>query len=151
MKQMKAQIVKSTTLALLFSFLAFNALAEDERVFKNGNYWEVSSIEVVDGQWLNYATHLKGMWRKSMEFSKSNGWISDYKIIINQHPRKGEPDMYLISIFSEMATKKQEDERYEAYIKWSKSTIAKMEQESGERMVMRHLSGNSLLREVTFR
>ena len=148
---MKAKILKTTTLALLLSFLAFNALAEDERVYKNGNYWEVSAIEIVDGQWLNYATHLKGKWRDSMEFAKSNGWISDYKMLINLHPRNGEPDMYLISIFSEMATQAQEDERYEAYMKWSKSTIAKMEEDSGERMVMRHLSGDSLLREVTFR
>jgi hypothetical protein len=54
-------------------------------------------------------------------------------------------------MFEEMATKAQEDKRYEAYIKLAKSTIAEMEEGSGERVVMRNLSGNSLLREVTFR
>ena len=148
---MKAQLVKSTLLAFLFSLLTFNALAEDERVYKNGDYWEVTGIEVMDGQWLNYANHLKGQWRDSLEFAKSNGWITGYKILINKYARDGEADMYLISTFEEMATKAQEDERYKAYMEWSKSTIAKMEKGSGERVVMRHLLSDSLLREVTFR
>ncbi|MFQ3192000.1 MAG: hypothetical protein ACI936_003151 [Paraglaciecola sp.] len=54
-------------------------------------------------------------------------------------------------MFKAMATKAQEDERYKAYMEWSKSTIAKLEESSGERVVMRHLSGNALMREVTFR
>jgi hypothetical protein len=59
--------------------------------------------------------------------------------------------MYLITMFEEMATKAQEDERYKAYMEWSKSTIAEMQEGSSERVVMRHLSGSSLMREVTFR
>lgn len=147
----KALTTKYSMLICFLSLLSFNALAEDERVFKNGDYWEVSSITIVDGQWLNYANHLSTKWRDSQEFAKSKGWINGYKVIINQYPRNGEPDMYLITMFEEMATKTQEDERYKAYMEWSKSTIAKLEESSGERVVMRHLSGNSLLREVTFR
>jgi hypothetical protein len=148
---MKTKIKKYTMLVCLLSLYSFNEFAEDERVYKNGDYWEVSAIEIVDGQWLNYGKHLSGQWRASMEFSKSKGWISDYKMLVNQYPRDGEPDMYLITIFDEMATKAQEDERYKAYMKWSKSTIAKMEEGSGKRVVMRRLSSDSLLREVTFR
>jgi hypothetical protein len=148
---MKAQILKTTIFACLFGLLSFNALAQDERVYKNGDYWEVSAIEVVDGQWLNYAKHLSGQWQSSMEFAKSKGWISGYKMLINQHPRDGEPDMYLITMFEEMATRAQEDERYKAYMEWAKSSMADMEEASGERVVMRRLSGDSLLREVTFR
>mgnify|MGYP003679764956 CR=1 FL=1 len=147
----KTFITKPSVLICLLSLLSFNTLAADERVFKNGDYWEVSSITVVDGQWLNYAKHLSTKWRDSQEFAKSKGWINGYKVIINQYPRDGEPDMYLITMFETMATKAQEDERYKAYMEWSKSTIAKLEESSGERVVMRHLSGNALMREVTFR
>ncbi|AGH45212.1 hypothetical protein [Paraglaciecola psychrophila] len=148
---MKTFITKPSVLICLLSLLSFNTLAADERVFKNGDYWEVSSITVVDGQWLNYAKHLSTKWRDSQEFAKSKGWINGYKVIINQYPRDGEPDMYLITMFETMATKAQDDERYKAYMQWSKSTIAKLEESSGERVVMRHLSGNALMREVTFR
>ena len=148
---MKALITKSSLFICLLSLLSFNALAEDERVFKNGDYWEVSSITVVDGQWLNYAKHLSTRWRDSQEFAKSKGWISGYKVIINQYARNGEPDMYLITMFESMTTKAQEDERYNAYMKWAKSSMADMAADSGERVVMRHLSGDSLMREVTFR
>lgn len=147
----KTFITKPSVLICLLSLLSFNTLAADERVFKNGDYWEVSSITVVDGQWLNYAKHLSTKWRDSQEFAKSKGWINGYKVIINQYPRDGEPDMYLITMFETMATKAQDDERYKAYMQWSKSTIAKLEESSGERVVMRHLSGNALMREVTFR
>ena len=56
--------------------MPFNALAGVERVFKSGDYREVSSITVVDGQWLNYAKNLSIRWRDSQEFAKSKGWIS---------------------------------------------------------------------------
>ncbi|MFT6989492.1 MAG: hypothetical protein ACJASL_001465 [Paraglaciecola sp.] len=148
---MKTFITKPSVLIYLLSLLSFNTLAADERVLKNGDYWEVSSITVVDGQWLNYAKHLSTKWRDSQEFAKSKGWINGYKVIINQYPSDGELDMYLITMFEIMATKAQEDERYNAYMEWSKSTIAKLEESSGERVVMRHLSGDALMREVTFR
>ncbi|MFT5542871.1 MAG: hypothetical protein ACI97K_001989 [Glaciecola sp.] len=150
---MKAQLIrKSGMFICLLSLLSFNSLAqEDERVFKNGDYWEVSSITVVDGQWQNYAIHLSNRWRDSMEFAKTKGWINGYKVLTNEYPRNNEPDLYLITMFGEMATKAQEDERYKAYMEWSKSTIAEMQEGSGERVVMRHLSGDVLLREVTFR
>ena len=136
---------------MFLSLLSFNVLADDERVFKNGDYWEVSSITIVVGQWLNYAKHLSTKWRDSQEFSKSKDWINGYKVIINQYPRDCEPGMYLITMLEAMATKAQEDERYKSYMEWSKSTIAKIEESSGERVVMHHLSDDSLFREVSFR
>lgn len=130
--------------------MPFNALAGVERVFKSGDYREVSSITVVDGQWLNYAKNLSIRWRDSQEFAKSKGWING-QVIINQYARNGEPDMYLITIFEAMTTKDQEDERYNAQMKWVKISIAELEEDSGERVVMRYLSGGSFMREVTFR
>lgn len=148
---MKALITKTSLLICMFSLLSFNALAKEERVFKNGEYWEVSAISIVDGQWYNYATHLSNKWRDSMEFAKSKGWINDYKVIVNEYPRKDEPDMYLITIFDEMADRIQEEERYQAWKKWSKDTLAERAKGFGDRVVMRHLTGDTLLRELTFR
>ncbi|MFT4811386.1 MAG: hypothetical protein ACI9LX_004763 [Paraglaciecola sp.] len=54
-------------------------------------------------------------------------------------------------MFKTKTTKAQDDERYKAYMEWSKSTFAKLEESSGERFVMRHLSGYAPMREVTFR
>ncbi len=149
---MKIQLLTKAGIAICFmSMMTFNVFAEDERVYKNGDYWEVSSIKVADGQWLNYAKHLSKQWRDSMEFAKSKGWIKGYKVVVNQYPREDEPDLYLITMFEEMATKAQEDERYKAYMEWSKASMAEMQKGSGERVAMRHLGSNSLLREVTFR
>jgi hypothetical protein len=54
-------------------------------------------------------------------------------------------------MFEAMTSKSQENERYNAYMTWSKSSMAKMAADSGERVVMRHLNGDSLMCEVTFR
>ena len=107
---MKAFTTNSSILICFLSLPFFNVLAEDERVFKNGDYWEVSSITIVGGKWLNYVKHLSTKQRDLQEFAKSKDQINGYKIIINQYSRDGEPDMYLITMFEAMATKKQEDE-----------------------------------------
>ena len=70
---MKALTTKYSMLICFLSLLSFNALAEDERVFKNGDYWEVSSIRIVGGQWLNYVKHLSTKWRDLQDFTNSKG------------------------------------------------------------------------------
>jgi len=145
-------IIKLLSGIIFCLFISSLSLAQsDERVFKSGDYWDVSAIEVMDGQWLNYADHLANSWRSSMEFAKSKAWIKDYKVIVNTHARDGEADLYLITIFEEWPTKEEEDKRYKAWMEWSEESLATMEKESGERVQMRRLMSDSLLQELHFR
>ena len=50
-----------------------------------GDYWEVTGIDIKDGGGLKYANWLADEWRKSLEFSKSKGWIKDYVVFSNVH------------------------------------------------------------------
>ncbi len=70
----------------------------DEYPFINGDFWEVSGIHLKDGGGLAYANHIAGAWRKDQEFAKSKGWIKSYTVLLNNYPRKGEPDIYLITV-----------------------------------------------------
>lgn len=134
----------------LIAVTPLNAMA-DERVYKWGDYWEISAISVEDGQWLNYGKHLADEWRSSMEFAKSKGWINDYKVISNLHARDGEADLYLVTIFTDWASEDENDKRYAAWMEWSKKSLDKMQKQSGERVKMRRLVGNQLWQELTFR
>ncbi|GAC15814.1 hypothetical protein [Aliiglaciecola lipolytica] len=128
-----------------------SSLMADERVFKNGDYWEVTSVEIEDGQWLTYAKHLADEWRSSMEFAKSKKWIKEYKVVYNVHARDGEADLYLITIFDKWASLEEEESRFTEWMEWSKESLSKLEEESGDRAKIRRLMSDSLLQELHFR
>lgn len=104
------KIFTSIVISLL-TLSSFSAMAED-RAFKSGDYWDVSEIEIMDGQWVNYTQHLAEGWRSSQEFAKSKGWIKDYKVLVNVHARDGEADLYLITVFDNWVSPDEEDKRY---------------------------------------
>jgi hypothetical protein len=136
--------------AYFFAVSSFNTMA-DERVFEEGDYWEIAAIEVKDGHWLDYGNHLANEWRSSMEFAKSKGWITDYKVISNLHPRDGEATLYLVTIFTDWATAEENDKRYAAWMEWTQQSLDKIEEQSGERVTMRRIMGEQLMQELTFR
>ena len=137
---------------ILFGALAMNvAQAQDEPPFISGDYWEVTGIKTADGAGLKYARWLAGEWRKNSEFAKSQGWIKDFMVISNVHARSDEPDLYLISVFENMATVEQGEERRKKYLEWAKKSMDKMAEESGNRAEYRTVMSTSLLRHMKFR
>lgn len=128
----------------------FNTMA-DERIFKGGDYWEVTAIEVKDGHWLDYGNHLANEWRSSMEFAKSKGWINGYKVIGNLYPREGEATLYLLTMFTNWPSETENDERYAAWIEWSKKSLDKMEEQSEDRVAIRRIMSDQLMQELIFR
>ena len=119
--------------------------------FVPGNFWDVTGIVIKDGGGPKYATFLAGEWRDNQEFAKSQGWIKSYMILSNAYPRKGEPDLYLISVTEQMASGAESEKRQTAYMAWRKKTLSQMESESGNRAEFREVSTSSLLQELNFR
>lgn len=142
----------SVLAVILFSVFAVNiAQAQDEPPFIGGDYWEVTGIKIMDGAGLKYARHLAGEWRESNEFAKSQGWIKDFMVISNVHPRSDEPDIYLITVFENMATVEENEERRKKYLDWAKKGMDKMLEESGNRAEYRTVMSTSLLQHLKFR
>jgi hypothetical protein len=133
------------------SFATSAPAVADDFPLVAGDFWEVTGIHIKDGGGLAYATFLAGEWRKNQEFGKSKGWIKNYMILGNSYPRKGEPDIYLITITDRIATGAEGEKRSDEYLEWRKTTIAQMEKESGNRAEFRELGSNSLLQELKFR
>jgi len=126
-----------------------SAIAQDnEDPFKRGAYWEVTGIHVNDGSGLKYANHLANNWIRNQEFAKSKGWISAYHVLSNAYPRKGEPNVYLVTIFKEMTGPEEDDRRAKEWMEFNKSTMAKMQAESGERAEYRTVGSEMLLMEM---
>ncbi|GAB5482485.1 MAG: hypothetical protein Pars92KO_22420 [Parasphingorhabdus sp.] len=116
-----------------------------------GDYSEVAGIFVKDGGAYKYATHLATKWVDVQEFAKSKGWISDYKILINEYPRDGEPTIYLMTTFSRMADAAEGERRNKAYDAYMKSSAEQQIAESGNRAEYRTVQSSMLLREYKVR
>ena len=139
------------------ALLALSVTAVPSSVFAQewpmtgGDFWEVSGIDVADGAGLKYSSWLAAEWRKNLEFAKSKGWIKDYKVLANNYPRKGEADLYLIRIMESIPTGAEGEERAKEWVEWMKKSVAKMQEESGNRAEYREVLSSSLLQEMHFR
>lgn len=144
---------KAIVLLALFAAsvsLTTSAMAQDWPM-TGGDYWDVSAITVKDGGGLKYANWLADEWRKGNEFAKSKGWIKDYFVLSNVHPRKGEADLYLVRVFESMPSGPEGEKRGEEYREWRKKSVADMVSESGNRAEYREVTSSSLLQVLNFR
>jgi hypothetical protein len=122
------------------------AAAAQEWPIEPGDFVDVSMIDIEDGHSLEYAQHLAGQWRKSSDFAKAQGWITDYQIWTNEYPREGEAEVWLVSWFPNMADKAELLRREKAFNDYMKTTAAAQQAASGKRATYRKLAGSILLR-----
>lgn len=142
----------AAVLAASFS-LAFTApaLADDPWPTEEGDYVQVSMISIKDGHDLHYMQFLAGQWRKNQDFAKAQGWISGYEILVNGNRRPGEPDLYLVVRFPEVASKAEAKKREAAFDAFNQQTTAQMEAASGERASYRTQMGSQMLRALVWK
>jgi hypothetical protein len=72
--------------------------------FVGGDYWDVAAIKIDDGHFADYADFLVSDSCRQNQFAKSKGWIKAYYILSNNNPRKGEPDLYLVTVSDRIPT-----------------------------------------------
>lgn len=116
-----------------------------------GDYAEVGGIFVKDGASMKYAMFIADDWKKNQEFAKSQGWITGYKIYINENPREGEPNVYLMTMFTSLPDAAEGERRQKVYDAWAKTTEAQRDAASGNRAEYRTIKSSMLLREYKVR
>ena len=147
--------MKSVRFAALAAFtLAFAAplpaLAQNDP-FTGGDYVSVTGVSIDDGHYLDYANFLSGFYKAQEDFAVKQGWQTSYEILANVHPRKGEPDLYLLRRFKNIPDG-AEGERRSAMIRAQvKLDDAQMEAASGDRAKFRHVESTVLLQEMKWR
>ena len=139
------------TVGALLLAVSLPATAQEENPWKLGNYWNVSGIHVKDGSGLKYAQYLAAEWVKNQEYARSQGWISDFMVLTNTHPREGEPNLYLITIASSLPDSDESDKRGRMMREFNKMTLAQMQAQSAGRADMRELGSQVQLRQLVLR
>ncbi len=142
-------LMTAAALAVTLPFAA-PAMAQDFPLAP-GDYTDVSGIFVSDGGEFKYAQHLADQWVTAQEFAKSQGWISDYKIMVNINPRDGEPHIYLMTTFTSLPDAAEQARRTAAYAAWDERSRSQEQliAESGNRAEYRTVQGSMLLQEYT--
>lgn len=125
--------------------------AAEEWPLVQGDYWEMTGVHLKDGGALAYANFLATEWKANQEFAKSKGWIKGYMVLSNANSRRGEPDLYLITISERLVSGPEAEKRAEEYMAWRKKTQAQMQKESGNRLEIREVGSSTLLQELNFR
>ena len=129
---------------------AVPAAAQDFPV-TGGDYWTVAEITIDDGHFGDYADHLAGLYRKSVDFQKSKGWIKTSYILSNVNKRAGEPDLYLVTIADRPTTPAEDESRAKETNAFLQSSSRQADTQSGARAKYRTLGGNMLLQEQVYR
>jgi hypothetical protein len=140
--------------ALGAAAMAFSvpALAQaDPYPFEGGDYVSVTGIDISDGADLKYAKWLAGEWRSNEDYAVAQGWISRYEILINEFPRKGEPDMYLVRYFPRFVDNAEGEKRRQALMARYKRSEEKLQEESAGRATFREVNGSMLLRKMEWK
>ena len=150
MRKAAIMMIAVLTFGASTMMMSGTAVAE-EWPLKGGDYWEVTGIDIHDGGGYKYAKWLATEWRKDLEFAKSKGWIKDYMIISNVHPRSSEPDLYLIRVRESIVSAAEGEKRQKEYMDWQEKSIEKMQSESGNRAEYRTVMSDSLLQVLKFR
>lgn len=143
------KLIKTALLAATIALAvpaATPAIAQDYPL-KPGEYVQMNGIYVKDGSDLKYAEWLATEWKRFQEYSKSQGWISDYGIYANINPREGEPNIYLVVQFASIPDAAEQERRDKAFDKWSRTTVAEQVAASGNRAEYRTVISSMLLQE----
>ncbi len=143
---------KLTLAALGAATLLFAApAAAQDFPVTGGDYWTVAEVTIDDGHFGDYADHLAGLYRKSIDFQKSKGWIKASYILSNVNKRAGEPDLYLVTIADRPTTPAEDEARAKEINAYLQSNARQNDSQSGARAKYRHLGGTMLLQEMTYR
>jgi hypothetical protein len=140
----------ATILVFAAAVMPTRALASDWPLAQ-GDFWEVTGVHLKDGGSLAYANFIATEWKADQEFAKTKGWIKGYMVFSNSYARKGEPDLYLVTVSERLPSGAESDKRDDEYTAWKKKSNAQLVKESGNRAEVREIQSGMLLQELKFK
>jgi L-rhamnose mutarotase len=119
-----------------------------DRAYTEGAVVEVGAVRTEPGMFEEYMKYLAGPYKQSMEEQKKAGVILDYSIYATVPRREGDPDLYLITVYKNMAALDDLNAKTDAI---SEKIFGSMDQQSAATVTrgkLRTLVGSELMREL---
>jgi len=146
---MKFKIRALGALAGIFAFgVLANVASAADRAYTEGSVLNVSSIRTEPGMFDAYMTYLAGTYKQLMEEQKKAGIILDYAVYSVVPQKPGDPDIYLVTTYKNMAALDGLADRTDAI---QQKLIGDMAQRSAAMIArgkLRTLGGSQLIRQL---
>ena len=147
--------LKSRALGALAGVVAFAALsvpaAAQERAYSEGPVSVVSSIRTEPGMYDTYLRYLQTTYKPMMEEAKKAGVILDYAIYDREPRGPGEPNLYLVVTYKNMAAMDGLSDKMDPIQQKYFGDPAKRDAAMVERTKMRKQLGSETIREVVLK
>jgi hypothetical protein len=147
--------LKTRALGALAGLLSIVALSGSvvaaDRPYTEGAVVNVSAVRTEPGMFEEYMKYLAGPYKQSMEEQKKAGVIIDYAIYAAIPRREGDPDLYLITVYKNMAALDDLDAKTDAI---TEKIFGSMDQQTSATVArgkLRTLVGSELIRELNLK
>lgn len=136
---------------LVLVLASSNASFAQNRTYKDGSVWSVSTIKSETGQTVTYLNSLKTTWKGVMDEAKTQGLILSYKILSGTSANPDDWDILLMVEYKNLAAMEGNEEKWDAI----QAKVVGNEDAQGKlrdnRVKMRMIYGGKLLREVVYK
>ena len=122
--------------------------AAAERPYTEGSVVNVSSLRTEPGMFNEYMKYLAGPYKQMMEAQKAAGIILDYKVYAVTPRGPHDPDIYLLTMYKNMAALDGLQDRVEPIQQQMFGDIAQRSAKTIERGKLRSLIGSQQLRRL---
>lgn len=134
--------------AALLSVFSMTVSADDERSYNEGNVVDVTAVRTKPGMFDAYMKWLDTTYKQLMDEQKKAGIIVDYAAYAGSPRTPHDPDVYLVTVYKNMAALDNLDERTEAIARKVWASRDQANKADAERGVMREILGDELIREL---
>lgn len=145
---MRKYLLAACGAASLVMLAASTPATAQQSSYKSGDLWVASRIDVEDGQFENYMDYITRVWVDNQAYAKKQGWLLDYYILDNLNKRDGEPDIILLTRYTDFPSVAETERRDKLINERMKQDAHSAAMASGERTKMRKLLGTVLYREL---
>ena len=138
----------SALAAIVVALMAYPALADDSRPYTQGNVLMVTSVLTKPGMFDEYMKWLSGPFRQEQEELKKAGIVIAYDFYSTEPRRPGDPDLYLVVTYKNLAALDTLDEKSEAIDKKIFGSLKQAAEGQASRESMRTILGTEVIREL---
>ena len=139
-------------LACLASGIAFSSIAgAADRPYTEGPVLNVAAVRTEPGMFEEYMKYLAGPYKQAMEEQKKAGVILDYAIYAADPRSPHDPDLYLVTVYKNMAALDDLNTKTDAITEKVFGTLEQQSTATVTRGKLRTLLGNEYVRQLNLK
>jgi hypothetical protein len=145
--QLKRRALGALAGLLTVASLGGTAIGAD-RAYTEGTVSSVSAVRTEPGMFDAYMAYLAGPYKQIMESAKAAGLVVDYRVYATTPRSPGDPDVYLITTYKNMAAMDGLQDKMDPIQEKVQGDQAAQTAKTIERGKMRELIGSQLVRKL---